>query len=109
MPAILPPRWQKHVSITGSSRDDHQRRKGACDGTERGPDLLEVTASLDNPGGIAIEGLSLRATARKSLADRQVTFQLEYHATNVIGGPVCRIEWRPLSGHNDRPVFREYA
>jgi hypothetical protein len=70
---------------------------------ERGPGVLEMTAPLEMDG-VAIEGLSLRGTARKSLADRQVIFQLEYHAADVIGGPICRIEWRPLNKHNNRGI-----
>ena len=51
---------------------------------------------------MALEGLSLRGRTRKSLADREVIFQLEYHAADVIGGPVCRVEWRPLNKHNNK-------
>lgn len=70
---------------------------------ERGPDSLELTAPLE-VSGIAVEGLSLRGRARKSLADREVIFQLEYHTADVVGGPICRIEWRPLNMHNNKNI-----
>jgi len=31
-----------------------------------------------------------------------LTFQLELHPPGEIGGPLCRLEWRPLAGHNNR-------
>jgi hypothetical protein len=68
---------------------------------ERGPDTLEFTAPLE-ANGVAIEGLSFRGRARKSLPDREVIFQLEYHAPQIVGGPICRIEWRPLNAHNNK-------
>jgi hypothetical protein len=68
---------------------------------ERGVDGLELTAPLE-VNGVAVEGLTLRGRARKPLADREVIFQLEYHTSEVIGGPICRIEWRPLNKHNNR-------
>jgi hypothetical protein len=68
---------------------------------ERGPDALEFTVPLET-SGVVIEGLSLRGRARKSLADREVIFQLEYHRPQIVGGPVGRIEWRPLNGHNNK-------
>jgi hypothetical protein len=68
---------------------------------ERGPDGLEFTAPLE-ADGVVIEGLNLRGRARKSLIDREVIFQLEYHRPQIVGGPVCRIEWRPLNAHNNK-------
>jgi hypothetical protein len=68
---------------------------------ERGPDSLEFTTPLEIDG-VVLEALALRGRARKSLADREVIFQLEYHHGQIIGGPVCRIEWRPLSAHNNK-------
>lgn len=70
---------------------------------ERGPGVLELSASLEVEG-VAIEGLTLRGAARKPMQDRQVVFQLEYHAVGITGGPICRIEWRPLSAHNNRGI-----
>jgi hypothetical protein len=66
----------------------------------RGADTLDLTAPLEI-GGVAVEGLTLRGRARKPLADREVIFQLECH-TPEGGGPVCRIEWRPLNRHNNK-------
>jgi hypothetical protein len=51
---------------------------------------------------VVVEGLQFRAVARKQLPDEMITFQLEYHPHGEIGGPLCRIEWRPLSGHNNK-------
>jgi hypothetical protein len=45
--------------------------------------------------------MQFRGQARKSLADKAVTFQLEFHRAQIIGGPICRIEWRPLSAHSN--------
>jgi len=68
---------------------------------DRGSDGLEVSATLE-VGGVTVEGLTLRGTARKPLMDRHVTFQLEYRHSQIIGGPVARIEWRPLNPHNNK-------
>lgn len=68
---------------------------------ERGSDGLEFVATLESDG-VVLEALSLRGRARKSLADREVVFQLEYHQAQIVGGPICRIEWRPVSAHCNR-------
>jgi hypothetical protein len=68
---------------------------------ERGPNVLGFSVALE-ADGIIIEGLTLRGRACKSMADREVIFQLEYHRARIAGGPICRIEWRPLNGHNNR-------
>src|SRR5437764_15142058 len=70
---------------------------------ERGADGLEFTVSVEE-NGVVIEGLALRARGRRSLPDREIMFQLEYHAPQIIGGPICRIEWRPLSTHNNKGI-----
>jgi hypothetical protein len=70
---------------------------------DRDADAIEFTVSLE-ANGVVIEGLTLRARGRKSLPDREIIFQLEYHAPQIIGGPICRIEWRPLSTHNNKGV-----
>jgi hypothetical protein len=31
-----------------------------------------------------------------------VIFQLEYHHSRIVGGPVARIEWRPLNPHSNK-------
>lgn len=53
-------------------------------------------------GDVVVEGLLFRATAKKRLPDEMLTFQLEFHPPSEIGGPLCRLEWRPLAGHNNR-------
>jgi hypothetical protein len=68
---------------------------------ERGPDCLDFTVPLEADDAV-IEGLSLRGRTHKSLIDRDVAFQLEFHGSQIIGGPICRIEWRPLSGHSNK-------
>ena len=68
---------------------------------ERGADGLEFSAPLEIDG-VTIEGLTLRGRARKPLADREVAFQLEYHHAQIIGGAMCRIEWRPLNPHSNK-------
>jgi len=65
-----------------------------------GADDLGFTAPLE-VDGVTVEGLTLRARARKSLADREVIFQLEYHHSQG-GGPVARIEWNPLNAHSNK-------
>src|SRR5581483_8590567 len=70
---------------------------------ERGPMGLELTAPLEIDG-VVIEGLSLRGRARKPLQDRELIFQLEYRHAQIAGGPCCRIEWRPLSAHNNKAL-----
>jgi hypothetical protein len=51
---------------------------------------------------VVIEGLQFRATAKKRLPDEVVTMQVEYHPADEPGGPLARIEWRPLSTHNNK-------
>ena len=68
-----------------------------------GPDGLGFTVPLELDS-VIVEGLTLRARACKSLEDREVIFQLEYHHSQIVGGPICRIEWRPLNGHNNRSL-----
>jgi hypothetical protein len=68
---------------------------------ERGADILGFTAPLEMENA-TIEGMQLRGQSRKTLADRAVTFQLEFHRAQIIGGPICRIEWRPLSAHSNK-------
>lgn len=68
---------------------------------DRGPLDLDFSAPLE-ADGVVFQGLTLRGRVRKALPDRGVTFQLEYHAPQIIGGPICRIEWRPLSAHSNK-------
>jgi hypothetical protein len=52
--------------------------------------------------GVTIEGFQFRATARKRLPDEMLVFQIEYHPPAERGGPLARIEWKPLSSHNNK-------
>lgn len=70
---------------------------------EREPDCLVLIAHLD-VDGVTVQGVRLKGTARKSLPDEVVTFQLEYHAPRGRGGAICRVEWRPLKGHNNKAM-----
>jgi hypothetical protein len=68
---------------------------------ERDSDALTIVSPLQITD-VVIEGLLFRATAKRRLPDEMVTFQLEYHPPGEVGGPLCRIEWRPLAGHNNK-------
>jgi hypothetical protein len=71
------------------------------DWLERDSEGLTIVSPLAIDG-IVVEGFQFRATAKKQLPEEMVTFQLENHPPGEIGGPLCRIEWRPLSGHNNK-------
>src|SRR5262249_55601498 len=75
--------------------------------TVRGADALEFSAPLE-VDGVTVEALTLRGRARKPLPDREVVFQLEYHHARIIGGPVARIEWRPLNAHSNKGLGPEH-
>lgn len=34
--------------------------------------------------------------------DADVVFQLEHHPFSEFGGPICRMEWKPLRGHTNK-------
>lgn len=69
--------------------------------TQRDSDLLEIVCPLQIDSTV-IEGLLFRMTARKTLPDEMITAQIELHSPNDIDGPLARIEWRPLSSHNNK-------
>jgi hypothetical protein len=69
--------------------------------TERGADGLDFSVPLEIDG-VTVEALTLRGRARKPLPDREVIFQLEYHHAQIVGGPIARIEWKPLNTHNNK-------
>lgn len=71
------------------------------DWVERGPDSLEFTVPLEIDD-VVIQGLMFRGRTRKSLMDREVVFQLEFHRQEIVGGSICRIEWKPLNIHNNK-------
>jgi len=68
---------------------------------ERNADILDFVVPLEAES-VVLEGLSLRGRTRKSLADREVVFQLEFHHPQIVGGAICRIEWKPLSSHSNK-------
>jgi hypothetical protein len=65
---------------------------------ERGRQRLTLSLEIE---GATVEGLFLRATAVRSLPDREVMFQLEYHPARE---QLCRIDWRPLRPHRNGDV-----
>jgi hypothetical protein len=67
----------------------------------RDGEALEILCPLEIDGTV-VEGLYFRARARKLMPDGVVTLQLEYHPANERGGPLSRIEWRPLRSHNKK-------
>lgn len=69
---------------------------------ERDSERLVLVSPLEIRG-VVIEGLWFRATAMIEMPDEAVTCQIEYHPPRGgVGGALCRIEWRPLSGHNNK-------
>jgi hypothetical protein len=76
-------------------------------------DWLDLVAPLDIDG-VTVEGLRLRGTTRETLRDENVMFQLEYTPparSRVRGGALWRIEWRPLTRHENKgcgPVELRY-
>jgi hypothetical protein len=71
------------------------------DWVERDSEDLVIVSPLEIDG-VIIEGFLFRATAKKRLPEEMLAFQPEYHPAGEIGGPLCRIEWRPLSVHNNK-------
>jgi len=64
---------------------------------------IQCVQALDI-GGVTTEGLRFRATALVQRPDESVTFQLEYTPPRrqPRGGPLSRIEWRPLTAHSNK-------
>ena len=67
---------------------------------ERDSDNLALTSPLEIDG-VAIEGLRFRLTAMRSMPVEAVTCQLEYHERKNVGGPFCRIDWKPAHTHDN--------
>lgn len=69
------------------------------------PERLVLVSPLDIDG-VTIEGLRFRATALALRPEENVTFQLEFFPPRrqPRGGPIERIEWRPLRGHNNKMI-----
>ncbi len=70
---------------------------------ERDRDSLVLVSPLDIDS-VTINGLQFRATAVRTRPDESVTFQLEYFPVrrSPKGGPLARVEWRPLRPHNNK-------
>ncbi|HMN51575.1 MAG TPA: hypothetical protein PKB01_05900 [Xanthobacteraceae bacterium] len=62
---------------------------------------LEVVCPLE-VDGIVVEGFQFRMTAKKRLPDEIIMAQVEYHPPTETVGPLARIEWRPVSTHNNK-------
>jgi hypothetical protein len=54
--------------------------------------------------GVVVEGLRFRLTAMRSMPEEAVTCQLEYHERRRVGGPFCRVDWRPIHRHDNRAI-----
>ena len=52
--------------------------------------------------GLTVEGAQLRMTALRVRPDENVVIQLEFKRPGFKFRPACRIEWRPISGHNNK-------
>jgi hypothetical protein len=70
---------------------------------ERAPHCLDLVVPLETKG-VVIEGLTFRGRTGRSLPDRDITFQLEFHHPHIVGGPICRIDWRPFGAHNNKGI-----
>ena len=72
---------------------------------QRDGNNLALVSPLDIDG-VTVEGLQFRATVLKHRPDENLTFQLEFFppGRRPKGGPISRIEWRPLSGHNNKMI-----
>ena len=51
---------------------------------------------------VTVAGLQLRVEAHELLEDEAVRVQLEYHPPRGKCEPLARVEWRPLSDHNNK-------
>lgn len=56
--------------------------------------------------GITVEGLRFTASALLRTPQRSVTFQIEYlpPKRQPRGGPLARVEWKPLRPHNNKGI-----
>lgn len=69
---------------------------------------LRMVAPL-SVGGASVEGLIFGMRAHLLMPDRALSAQIEYHPPGGgrQGGPICRIEWRPIRPHNNKGVGPE--
>ncbi len=54
--------------------------------------------------GVTLEGFRLQAKAMLRQPDRHVVMQLEHLPHTDKGGAICRLEWRPFNGHNNKGI-----
>jgi hypothetical protein len=75
------------------------------DWVKRDKDNVVLIAPLEIDG-VTVAGLQFRATILRTRPDECVTFQLEYFPPRGTpkGGPIARIEWRPLRPHNNKMI-----
>lgn len=62
---------------------------------------LTFTSALDI-NGVTVERLQFRGVAYRTRPDEAVTFQMEYAPARAKFKPIWRIEWRPISPHNNK-------
>ena len=61
---------------------------------------LRLTLPVD-VGSETVEGLVLRVTARRTMPDKNVMFQLSHQRPFTKEEQICRIDWRPIKPHNN--------
>jgi hypothetical protein len=70
---------------------------------------LSLVSPLDIDG-VTIEGLQIRLGAHELSPNEAIRAQLEFHPPKGRCEPLCRLEWRPLTTHNNKgrgpPEFR---
>lgn len=64
-------------------------------------DYLSWISPLDIDG-VTIEGIQVRVVVHEQLPNEAVRAQLEFRAPKGKTEPLVRIEWRPLSHHNNK-------
>lgn len=62
--------------------------------------LLRLSCPLDIDG-VTIAGLEFCGYATNDLPEEDVVFQLQFKPAKGKSFPFCRIEWRPISDHNN--------
>jgi hypothetical protein len=70
---------------------------------ERESDYLELVSTVEIHH-VAVQGLRLRLTARRSMPDEAVTCQLEYHERRKLGGAFSRVDWKPIHRHPNKRI-----
>lgn len=65
------------------------------------PEWLSFSCPIDIDG-ITVAGYRLQGKTMLAHPDRHVILQLEHHPLSDKGGALCRMEWRPFNGHNNK-------